>query len=119
MWNRRSAFSQWFDRKTTTVESLKLVPPALHAQYRTLFDWLDARPLGRLQSQPAEVFAMQVLALFHQQFNRLGISINDETAYADLLAQYGTRGTEQPDADGARKRVASWVDYWSHNRVEA
>ncbi len=120
VWGRKASFHRWFDRKNTIGESLRLVPPPLHDRYLALFDWLRSARLDALRSQPQEMFAMQVLALFHQQFNRLGISIKDETAYADLLAQYGARDPEAgPDCSEPRRRVAGWVDYWSRNRVEA
>lgn len=120
VWGRKASFHQWFDRKNTIAESLRLVPAPLHGRYVALFDWLRSASMDELRSQPSEMFAMQVLALFHQQFNRLGISIKDETAYAHLLAQYGARDAGSVvDCSGSQRRVSDWVDYWSQNRVEA
>jgi hypothetical protein len=119
IWKRRAAFYRLFDTKNGVAGSLVAVPEALHGSYRALFDWLAAQDRAPLWTQADALFAMQALSLFHQQFNRLGISINDETAYADLLHDYACRDLDADDGARIAPQVAALVRYWSANRVEA
>lgn len=60
--------------------------------------------------------AMQVLALVHQMFNRLGISLIHETAVCDLIHQQAL-GNTHLEPEPVRAKVDEWIHYWSQSHV--
>lgn len=117
IWSRRSAFYKLFDSRSSFEQSLVLVPHQLQSDYLNLFDTIDDDTVCLVRNQMVERYAMQVLSLFHQQFNRLGLSINEETAYAQLLSEYAWHRTANDSSRDEDQTVDDWIKYWNQNHV--
>jgi len=117
LWTRREAFWKLFGSIDQGGDAGEPLPPSVRETCRDLFAFLGSLDLSAFAGERPMLAAMQALSLYHQLFNRLGISIVDETIYCDLIRDHACTGMPDDQDVLARKNAADWLEYWSVNRV--
>jgi hypothetical protein len=118
IWRREQSISQLFDAMRDGEDGFGLIPQQLHREYRETLSLMASGEADALHTERPALSAMQVLSMFHQVFNRLGISIIDETACCDLMRKYASKELRAEELMEIDDAVSDWLAYWSVNRVQ-
>ncbi len=102
---------------TSPRQTVRHLPENLHHLAEHALAWGQAGVTSLAAERP-ELRAMQVLSLVHQVFNRLGISLIDETAICALVYRRVATDAAVP-VETIQAEVATWIQHWSRPHVAA